>query len=320
MELSRARELAGAMTLPSLIDDDASRMAERSQNEDAIATLLDAWEKAPKGEEPVPFSQIIALADRNRTLCDRIGPEALERVGDQSLERSLAPDVLVRGVAALQHRKPAQVRRTAGSDLRDLGIAYVEAKVSGVVVGIDLETTGRYPDRGYIINLGFEFMRLAPDAEPSNAHAAYFGIPDIYRERGVPLERIHHITYDMLDGKTPFRQATRVHKALLKVLTSYPYLAHNAAFEDSWLRLHLPGYAEARKAGRIRVVDTRDICRRIDVDGRAVPRDQRPNALENWARRRGTLAKGESERHLGLEDVDLMLKTVQAEFSLRNMF
>jgi hypothetical protein len=96
-------------------------------------------------------------------------------------------------------------------------------------------------------------------------------------------------------------------------------MAHNAAFEDSWLMLHLDGYAEARKAGKVTIVDSRDICRRIDVDGRSLPRESFPNTLENWARRRGTLRADEKERHLGLDDVFLMLRTVQAELVLRNM-
>ncbi len=41
----------------------------------------------------------------------------------------------------------------------------------------------------------------------------------------------------------------------------YPIMAHNAAFEDSWFMLHLPGYAEARRAGKIIVIDSRHICR-----------------------------------------------------------
>jgi hypothetical protein len=96
-------------------------------------------------------------------------------------------------------------------------------------------------------------------------------------------------------------------------------MAHNAAFEDSWLMLHLDGYAEARKAKKVTIVDSRDICRRIDVDGRSLPRESFPNTLENWARRRGTLSPDEKERHLGLDDVFLMLRTVQAELVLRNM-
>ena len=106
----------------------------------------------------------------------------------------------------------------------------------------------------------------------------------------------------------------------MAALTSYPYMAHNAAFEDSWFMLHLNGYAEARKAGRVIPIDTRDICRRLDPEVKVLPHEARPATLENWARRRGTLKPNEKERHLGLDDVDLMLRTVQAEFSERNMF
>ena len=77
--------------------------------------------------------------------------------------------------------------------------------------------------------------------------------------------------------------------------------------------------AEARKAGRVVPIDTRDICRRVDPETKTLPHEQRPASLESWARRRGTLKAGESERHLGLDDVELMLATVQAEFAARNM-
>ena len=97
-------------------------------------------------------------------------------------------------------------------------------------------------------------------------------------------------------------------------------MAHNAAFEDSWFMLHLPGYAEARRAGKIIVIDSRHICRSVDGEVRTLPRESAPASLQNWARRRGTLAADENELHLGLDDTDLMLRTVQAEFNLKNMF
>ena len=84
--------------------------------------------------------------------------------------------------------------------------------------------------------------------------------------------------------------------------------------------LHLDGYAEARRAGKIIVIDSRQICRSLDADVRSLPRESAPAALENWARRRGTLAPDANEQHLGLDDTDLMLRTVQAEFNLKNLF
>ena len=136
----------------------------------------------------------------------------------------------------------------------------------------------------------------------------------------MPLENIHHITWADIEGKTPFRENKKLQAQLLKLMKRYPIMAHNAAFEDSWFMLHLDGYAEARREGKIAVVDSRDICRKLDSEVASLPRESAPASLENWARRRGTLSADEAERHLGLDDTDLMLRTVQAEFNLKNMF
>ena len=106
---------------------------------------------------------------------------------------------------------------------------------------------------------------------------------------------------------------------LLDLLTTYPFMAHNAAFEDAWFMLNLKGYAEARKAGKIVPIDTREMCRALDPEVRRMSWDQHPATLENWARRRGTLAADADERHLGLEDTDLMLRTVLAELKERDL-
>ena len=319
MVLSEAIEIASAFSLPGFFSDDITLTEERRRNEEAIGLLMDAWLGSPQGKEPFSFDLVRALADRNRTTCDTYGATRLRDVSGSNLQRKLPDHDLVHGIAKLQRRRDTQVARTAGQGIRDLGIAMAEAPLKGMVMGFDIETTDRYPDRGYIINLGLAFMELKSDALPVQGHLAYFGIPQMYQEQGVPLADIHHISWQDLAGKTPFRDDKKTQRALLRVFKRMPYMAHNAAFEDSWLMLHLDGYAEARKAGKITIIDSRDICRRIDADGRALPREAFPNTLENWARRRGTLKADEKERHLGLDDVFLMLRTVQAELALRNM-
>lgn len=319
MVLAEAIELANAFSLPGFFSDDVTLTEERRRNEEAISLLMAAWFEAPAGQEPFSFDLVRSLADRNRTICDTFGAERLRDANGSNLQRKLPDADLVHAVAKLQRRRDTQVARTAGAGVRDLGVAMADAPFKGAVMGFDIETTDRNPDRGYIINLGLAFMELTPNAVPREGHAAYFGIPEMYREKGVPLSDIHQITWSELDGKTPFREDKKVQKALLKAFCKLPYMAHNAAFEDSWLMLHLDGYAEARKAKKVTIVDSRDICRRIDVDGRSLPRESFPNTLENWARRRGTLRADEKERHLGLDDVFLMLRTVQAELVLRNM-
>lgn len=320
MELSQAIDLASAFVLPGLVSDEASLQAERMKNEDAIKTLMDAWRSAPAGREPFGFDLVLSLVDRNRDVCDRIGADRLRDTSPSALARKLPDADLVHAVAAMQHRPDAEVAAIAGPSLEDLNIAYVDAPVSGMVMGIDIETTDRDPARGYVVNIGLEFMDLAAKAKPHDAFAGYCGIPPMYAKKGVPLEFIHHITWDDLKDSKPLRANAPMQKALLAAMCAYPFMAHNAAFEDSWFILNIAGYAEARKAGKICVIDSRDICRRVDPEVRILPRESRPATLENWARRRGTLAADESEVHLGLDDVELMLRTVQAEFAERNMF
>ena len=319
MDLSQAIDCASALTFPGFLTDDASLAAERMRNEDALVTLMAAWRDAEPGKEPCGYDLIRELADRNRDLCDRYGIERLRDVSPSCLSRGLTNDELIHAVAVLQHRTDAKVAALAGPDARDLNVAWVDAPVSGMVVGIDIDTTDRDPARGYIINVGLEFMTVGPKAKPHDPFAGYFGLPELYAEKGVPLADIHKISWSDLEGRRPFREDKQVQAALLAAMSAYPFMAHNAAFEDSWFTLHIDGYAEARKAGRVVPIDTRDICRRVDPETKTLPHEQRPASLESWARRRGTLKAGESERHLGLDDVELMLATVQAEFAARNM-
>ncbi len=319
MDLSQAIECANAFVFPGFLVDEASLSAERVKNEEALGVLRAAWAEAPAGKEPFSYDLVLSLADRNRDICDRLGAETLRDVSPSSLARGLSPEDLIHAVAVLQHRSDEEVTALSGRDARDLNVAWVDAPVSGMVVGIDIETTDRDPARGYIINVGLEFMTVGPKAKPHDPFSGYFGLPEMYAEKGVPLADIHKITWSDLEGRTPFREDKKVQKALLATLSAYPFMAHNAAFEDSWFMLHIDGYAEARKAGRVVPIDTRDICRRVDPETKTLPHEQRPASLESWARRRGTLGAGESERHLGLDDVELMLATVQAEFAERNM-
>lgn len=320
MNVPQALEHANAFFFPELVYGSGFQAmdSERQKNEEAMATLR---EEFAKNDNPAFGYDIIRdLADRNRDLCDQMGIECLNNTRDSSLARGMSDDDLCGQVAALQKRKKATVIREVHGDRNNLGVAYVTKPIKGTVLGIDIETTDRYPDRGYIINVGFELMDLTPDAEPYDPEVHFCGIPEMYRERGVPLERIHHITWGDLDGQTPFRENKALQAKILKLMKKYPYMAHNAAFEDSWFTLHLDGYAEARKAGKIVPIDTRDICRQLDPEVKTLPRESSPASLENWARRRGTLQASENEVHQGLDDTNLMLMTVQAEFNARNCF
>ena len=148
MDLSQAIECASAFVFPGFLADDASLAAERSKNEEALAVLRDAWSSAEPGHEPFGYDLIMSLADRNRDVCDRYGIERLRDASSPNLARKLSDADLVRACATLQHRPVEQVAALAGQGAADLNVAYVDAPISGMVMGIDIETTDRDPARG----------------------------------------------------------------------------------------------------------------------------------------------------------------------------
>ena len=319
MNLGDAISHASTIFMPEFLfgADEDFLLGERSANEEALHLLI-----AEFFENPNPsfgFDLVIDLADRNRALCDMMGPESVQADRSRNLANHLSDDDILRGVAALQHRSVEKVAKEVEGLNATKGVLYGSKPAKGKFVGIDIETTSTSPDRGYIVNVGWEVMELVEGAEPQAPNSVFCGIPDQYAETGVPLSEIHKITWSDVAGKKPFREDKDLQKKLLKVLKSHPFMAHNAAFEDSWLMLHLPGYAEARKAGKIVPIDTRDICRALDPDVRFMSWEAKPASLEAWAQRRGVLAPDEAERHLGLDDTDLMFRTLIAELKLRNL-
>ncbi|AEB06750.1 DNA polymerase III epsilon subunit-like 3'-5' exonuclease [Coriobacterium glomerans PW2] len=320
MNTQQALDYAQACYIPELVFGGGYEVmeAERLKGEEAMKLLIAAWHSEERPQ--FSFELVRDLGDRNRALCDAMGEKRVRAAAGGLLTRALPDEDSYRAIGALQNRQAAAVEREVRGDRKAIGVAWVREPVGGIVLGIDIETTGRTPERAHIVNVGWEFMELAAGAEPYGGESCFCGLPDLYRDEGVPLSFIHHITWDDIEGNMAFRENKVLQARLLELMRTYPYLAHNAAFEDSWFTIQLDGYAEARRAGEIVVVDTREICRRLDGDVPALPRESKPASLENWARRRGTLRDSEDERHLGLEDADLMLRTVQAEFARKNMF
>ena len=319
MNLSDAISHASTIFMPEFLfgADESMLMGERAANEEAIHLLVEEYFANPNpGFE---FDLVMELADRNRSLCDMMGPESEQADRSRNLANNLGDDDILRGVAALQHRNVAKVAQEVEGMNATKGVLYGSKPAKGTFVGIDIETTSTSPDRGYIVNVGWEVMELSEDAEPTDANSLFCGLPDQYEETGVPLSEIHKITWQDVGDKLPFREDVELQKRLLKVLKSHPFMAHNAAFEDSWLLLHLDGYAEARKAGKIIPIDTKDICRALDPEVRFLSWEAKPASLEAWAQRRGVLAADEEERHLGLDDTDLMFRTLIAELKERNL-
>lgn len=256
MNVSQALEYERQPFIPMFIYGDHGAMeSERQKGEEALKVLETEYFTA-EDDPGFDFATVRDLADRNRDLCDQIGEARLRNVTPATLSRGLSDADTCAAIGKMQKRTAASVMREIRGDRDALGVAYARKPIQGTVLGVDIETTGRAPERGYIINVGWEIMELTSDAIPHDAEAHYCGLPDIYRGEDVPLSNIHHITWNDIDGKKPFRENKELQKQLLKLMKKYPYMAHNAAFEDSWFKIHLDGYAEARRAGKIIVIDS----------------------------------------------------------------
>ena len=319
MNLSDAIGHASTIFMPEFLfgADESMLHGEQTTNEEAIHLLVEDYFSNPNPD--FDFDLVLDLARRNRSICDMMEPESVQADRSRNLANHLSDDDILRGVAALQHRSVEKVAKEVEGMNATKGVLYGSKPAKGTFVGVDIETTSTSPDRGYIVNVGWELMKLEEDAQPTDANSVFCGIPEQYSETGVPLSEIHHITWNDVSDKKPFCEDKDLQKKLLKALKAHPFMAHNAAFEDSWFMLHLEGYAEARKAGKIVPIDTRDICRALDPEVRFMSWEAKPASLEAWAQRRGVLTEGEEERHLGLEDTDLMFRTLIAELKERNL-
>lgn len=319
MKLQEAFDIAYALVIPEflLVDGIEAVNAERLKTEEALKTISDVY--AQEADPGFDFDVVLQLADRNRILCDELPESSIGRSSSPNIKRALSLDDTLQALARLQNKPLAAIKQAHEESLDNLRLLYNSNPVQGTVVGIDIETTNLSPDRGYIVNVGWEFLDLTKGSLPYDPHSVFCSVPACYKERGIPLQEIHHITYDQVEHELPFRENTKLHQELLEAMMKYPYMAHNASFEDSWFTYHLPGYAQARKEGKITIIDSREICRRVDPEFPRIPREMSPASLESWAKRRKTLGEHEQERHLGLDDVDLMLRTVLAEYTERGL-
>lgn len=123
------------------------------------------------------------------------------------------------------------------------------------LVGIDIETSRASPRTGRIIESGI--VSLEAKKAPKIVYSELHSVPEIVlRGTGVGFKEVHGISPSDLEGRASFDDP-EVQKVVLGWLKSGVMTAHNAGFEDRFLVANLAGYAEARDAGEIRMLDTR---------------------------------------------------------------
>ena len=179
--------------------------------------------------------------------------------------------------------------------------------VDGSVIGIDLETTGLKPTRTWVVDAGWLQMDLTdPTEREIHPMRRSYGVPSTRMTLGNPTQNLTGISADDLAGLKPLDLDPDAQNEILNALLGRRFVAHNASFENTFFKLTVDGYAEALRNRLIKIVDSRNISRWLDP----YP-GKKGNHLEEYARHWNALDPAtDSERHLGLEDSEIMLKAM----------
>ncbi len=246
------------------------------------------------------------------------------------------PSGVYREIAWLQDRDPADVRRqvgrriAAGMDQTESIVAeYGAHPTAGTLVGIDLETTGTSPNQDYIIDAGWELYDMAT-GRASDAQRHTYGLSKQRELRGIgrDITSLTGITTADVAGHVPFQEDADAQETMMAALDGRIMVAHNARFEQSFLIGNCEGYAEAVRDGRIRIIDSMKAAHHSE-DARA-----QGFRLDDYARRNHALDddrdmqvpshdgglirldQGERERHLGLEDANIMMRAMRNQLGV----
>lgn len=167
------------------------------------------------------------------------------------------------------------------------------------LIGIDIETNHAAVKKGRIIETGI--VQLNPDGTVETLFSGVHGVSETTLSGlGSGDTSIHRITADMLNGAKAFDDP-EIQKEILEHLKKGVLVAHNASFEDRFLTVNLAGYAEARDAGEIQLLDTKEIATRLMLDSEN-------NSLMSFAEDNGVPYVG---AHAAITDTLMMMKALR---------
>lgn len=305
----------------------------------ADAMRLLTWQLRDAHDELDWLARTIGSDAAARIRADVLGPAAPKRTYHRRKPKATPrfrgselddPTPVYREIALLQDRAVEEVRQDV-EDAEAQGMrpgeamvrAYGAAAPRGVLVGIDLETTGLSPYSDYIVDAGWERYDLA-EGRAFDAQRHTYGISAERAALGLRRQTVelNGIDVPQLEGFAPFQEDVAAQRRMMEVLEGATMVAHHARFERHFLTNNCAGFAEAVREGSTRILDSRMVAVHAD-DYRS-----RGFTLEDYARRHGAidaaqgvrlpatdggvlaLDQGEDERHLGLEDTHIMMEAL----------
>lgn len=174
------------------------------------------------------------------------------------------------------------------------------------LVGIDFEMTGLDPTAEWVINAGWASISI--NDVRSRVHdctSRSYGVGATRSIVGNKTRNISGIDTDDVASYLPLEGDDEAQAELLELVTVHPVVVHNALNEDRFLEQCVAGYAEAKRDGLVRMVDSRLISKWVDdYVGKT------SNKLEDYARHWHVLGEDGHEAHNGMDDAILMLETL----------
>lgn len=167
------------------------------------------------------------------------------------------------------------------------------------LIGVDIETSRASPRTGRIIETGI--VRLEAGKSPKIIYSELHGVSArVLSGTGVGFKEVHGISPSDLNDRMHFEDAD-TQKKILDYLKSGIMVAHNAGFEDRFFVANLQGYAEARDAGEIIILDTRVLATLL------MP-ETADSSLNSFAEDNGVPYEG---AHAASADALMMMKALQ---------
>ena len=186
---------------------------------------------------------------------------AMRGVGVRDVEREF--------IREMDHSKVRDREYVAGQ-LRNLYVETAKREDLPPFVGVDLETAGAQPTQGYILEFGasvranYASSNLWDEETEVRKISKLYGLPRKALEvRGTGNSEVHGISEGQVAKKRQFSNLQEADTAMRLFTKHRIMLAHNAGFEERWLNTHLPGFADAVKRGRIRILDTMNLSKRL---------------------------------------------------------
>lgn len=275
--------------------------AEAQSNREKVAKFVEDWNARKAGKTFTRRSvsgfskEALNSSPLNKSKQDVFAEVATMR-GTSALE---VQREFVKGFDKTKASSPSYVNER----LRELYIETAKRDNLPDYVGIDLETAGQSPMSGAIIEYGasvrsgYGASSLARmDTEKEKTSKLYGMSKKALMVRGTGNIDVHGISESQIAKKRTFLNPKEGYAVLTQLTQVGIMLAHNATFEKRWLFTHVPGFADAVKRGKIRILDSKNLSKRILTD---VPN----NTLEAFTARYNVPYKG---AHRAYNDAEMM--------------